>query len=141
MTASTGGARAPGPAEGRTAFFTICSNNYMPYAKVLGATVRRHHPYFPGDKDRVVLSDTYDTADAMLVLPLPADAVDENNQPILEKTKHLRMKGATLITGKLAIELRNPEKRRLFRAIIHPYYLTQRQPQEQQEGAPPAPAA
>lgn len=44
MTASTGGARAPGPAEGRTAFFTICSNNYMPYAKVLGATVRQHHP-------------------------------------------------------------------------------------------------
>ena len=47
MTADMSGARPPGPAEARTAFFTICSNNYMPYAKVLAATVRRHHPGVP----------------------------------------------------------------------------------------------
>ena len=32
------------PAAGGTAFFTICSNNYMPFAKVLLESVRRHHP-------------------------------------------------------------------------------------------------
>lgn len=47
MTADTSGVHPPGPAEARTAFFTICSNNYMPHAKVLAATVRRHHPGVP----------------------------------------------------------------------------------------------
>ena len=32
------------PAAGGTAFFTICSNNYMPFARVLLESVRHHHP-------------------------------------------------------------------------------------------------
>lgn len=35
---------ADGPAPRGAAFFTICSNNYMPFAKVLLESVRRHHP-------------------------------------------------------------------------------------------------
>ena len=38
-----GSGQAPAAAGG-TAFFTICSNNYMPFAKVLLQSVRRHHP-------------------------------------------------------------------------------------------------
>jgi glycosyltransferase involved in cell wall biosynthesis len=36
---------APAPADSkRVAIFTICSNNYMPFARVLFGSVRRHHP-------------------------------------------------------------------------------------------------
>ena len=83
--------------------------------------MRRHHPYLPGDKYRVVLSDTYDTADAMLVLPLPAEAVDENNRPIPEKLKQYRGGKAYLIVGPLAHELRDPQNRARLRAAVHPY--------------------
>jgi glycosyltransferase involved in cell wall biosynthesis len=36
-------APAPGDSK-RVAIFTICSNNYMPFARVLFESVRRHHP-------------------------------------------------------------------------------------------------
>ena len=37
------GEDAPG-GNGRLAIFTICSNNYLPFARVLFESVRRHHP-------------------------------------------------------------------------------------------------
>ena len=84
-------------------------------------TVRRHHPYLAGEKYRVVLTDKFEDADAMLVLPLPADAVDENNKPIPEKVKQHKGGKAYLIVGPLAHELRDPQNRARLRAAVHPY--------------------
>ncbi|TBU39729.1 hypothetical protein BD309DRAFT_871719 [Dichomitus squalens] len=91
-------------------------------------TVRRHHPYLAGEKYRVVLSDKYEDADAMLVLPLPADAVDENNKPIPEKLKQHKGGKAYLVVGPLARELRDPQNRARLRAAVHPYRFVPRNP-------------
>ena len=102
---------------------------WPPRRQSITRAVRRHHPYLPGDKYRVVLSDNYDSADAMLVLPLPAEAVDENNRPIPEKLKQYRGGKAYLIVGPLAHELRDPQNRARLRAAVHPYRFIPRNPQ------------
>ncbi|KAH9917650.1 uncharacterized protein BXZ73DRAFT_105473 [Epithele typhae] len=68
---------------------------------IQGRTDRRHHPYLPTDKYRCILSDRFEDADAMLVLPLPPDMVDENNQPIKEKLVNFRSDRAYLATASL----------------------------------------
>ena len=47
----------------------------------------------------------------MLVLPLPADALDENNKPIPEKMQKYKSGKAYLVVGPLAHELRDPQNR------------------------------
>ena len=115
------------------------SESWPPRRQSITRVVRRHHPYLPGDKYRVVLSDTYDTADAMLVLPLPAEAVDENNRPIPEKLKQYRGGKAYLIVGPLAHELRDPQNRARLRAAVHPYRLVPRAPADAHSSAIPTP--
>ena len=68
-----------------------------------------------------MLWNRFDDADAMLVLPVPPDALDENRQPIPEKTRALKPERAMLVTGKLAHDLRDPANRRKLNAVVHPY--------------------
>ena len=98
-------------------------------------SIRRPHPYLPADKYRVVLSNTYEDADAMLVLPLPAEVLDENNKPIPEKLQKYKSGKAYLVVGPLAHELRDPQNRGRLRAAVHPYRFVPRNP------APPSPIA
>lgn len=95
-------------------------------------TKRGHHLH----KYRVLLLDSYDNADAMLVLPLPADAVDEHNRPIPEKLKQYRGGVAYLVVGSLAHELRDPQNRARLRAAVHPYRLTKRSPADSNASFP-----
>ncbi|RPD55973.1 hypothetical protein L227DRAFT_509173 [Lentinus tigrinus ALCF2SS1-6] len=104
-------------------------------------TIRRHHPYLPTDKYRVVLSDSYDDADAMLVLPLPADAVDENNQPIPEKLEKCKTGKAYLVVGPLAVQMRDPQNRARLRAAVHPYRFIPRSPPPSRIATPKLPEA
>ncbi|KAI0739122.1 hypothetical protein C8Q80DRAFT_1112775 [Daedaleopsis nitida] len=104
-------------------------------ASISTRTIRRHHPYLPADKYRAVLSSTYDNADAMLVLPLPAEALDENNKPIPEKLQKYKSGKAYLVVGPLAYELRDPQNRARLRAAVHPYRFVPRNP------SPPSPIA
>ena len=97
--------------------------------------MRRPHPYLPADKYRVVLSNTYEDADAMLVLPLPAEVLDENNKPIPEKLQKYKSGKAYLVVGPLAHELRDPQNRARLRAAVHPYRFVPRNP------TPPSPIA
>ena len=57
-TSTTKGTTVPNA----TAIFTICSNNYMPYARTLLASVARYHPeadLFLGLADERIASDTF----------------------------------------------------------------------------------
>ncbi|PIL29293.1 hypothetical protein GSI_09344 [Ganoderma sinense ZZ0214-1] len=105
--------------------FTIASFNeaQLPHCQSIIHVVRRPYPHLSAIKYRVVLSDTYDNADAMLVLPLPKNAVDENNHPILEGLKQYRGGKAYLVVGRLAHELRDPQNRARLRAAVHPYHV------------------
>ncbi|KAI0720781.1 hypothetical protein C8T65DRAFT_692671 [Cerioporus squamosus] len=104
-------------------------------------TIRRHHPYLPSDKYRVVLSESYDDADAMLVLPLPPDAVDENNRPIPEKAEKCKSGKAYLVVGPLAVQMREPQNRARLRAVIHPYRFIPRNPPPSRIATPKLPDA
>lgn len=103
--------------------------------------VRRHHPYLSADKYRVVLSDSYETADAMLVLPLPAEALDENNKPIPEKLAKCKPGKAYLVVGPLAVDLRDPQNRARLRAAVHPYRFIPRNPAPSPTATPTLPEA
>ena len=102
--------------------------------------LRRHNPYASkhiAENFKCVLADRFEDAEAMLVFPLPPDAVDENNQPIPEKTKDLKVGRAVLVTGQIAIGLRDPANRRRMRAIVHPYRLVPRNPKAAVAAPPP----
>ncbi|TFK89947.1 hypothetical protein K466DRAFT_485711 [Polyporus arcularius HHB13444] len=103
--------------------------------------IRRHHPYLPSEKYRVVLSNSYDDADAMLVLPYSPDAVDENNQLIPEKAEKSMTGKAYLVVGPLAVQLRKPQNRARFRAAVHPYRFIPRNPTPSHIATPTLPDA
>lgn len=87
----------------------------------------------------MVLSDKYDDADAMLVLPLPPDVVDENNQPIPEKLEKCKAGKAYLVVGPLAVQLRDPQNRARLRAAVHPYRFIPRNPPPSRIATPKLP--
>ena len=77
----------------------------------------------------------------MLVLPLPADAVDENNKPIPEKMQKYKSGKAYLVVGPLAVELRDPQNRARLHAAVHPYRFIPRNPAPSPIATPPLPEA
>ncbi|KAI0350885.1 hypothetical protein OH77DRAFT_1412230 [Trametes cingulata] len=90
----------------------------------------REYPSFHPVKHRLVLSDRYDTADCMLLLPL-----QNPDEKALRRREMFKRTGIDLahphfIFGRYARRLRHPQIRCLYPARVYPYRLLARTPAE-----------
>ncbi|KAI0822918.1 hypothetical protein BC628DRAFT_1285198, partial [Trametes gibbosa] len=92
--------------------------------------LQRHHPYYHPSRHRVVLSDRYDDADIMLIMPAdPKTMVGKRRQMYDQlKTRGADLTQSQFLFGPTAKLFRQQHVRDDFPAKVHPYRIIPRHP-------------
>ncbi|KAJ8455248.1 hypothetical protein ONZ51_g12549 [Trametes cubensis] len=97
------------------------------YSKNGEQNLRRYHPTFDSTKHRIALWHRFEDADAMLIMPLGYNPLDENFIPRYDTRKPSALTGRPFILfGPPAWRLRNPHMRKGVKAAVYPYRILSR---------------
>ncbi|KAH9848370.1 hypothetical protein C2E23DRAFT_844625 [Lenzites betulinus] len=114
-----------------TSSFTMSSTGVLQVRSERTMRVmQRHHPYYNPARHRVVLSDRYDDADIMLIMPADPSTMVGTRKQIYDRAKARgsEITQSQFVFGPTAKFFRQERVRDVFPAKVHPYRIISRYP-------------